>query len=85
MYLDVFESEIQNVPCLIGITEYIPAIPERWTMAWEDSSPGYDAEIEFEVLKLTERPYPWLEQKMNSQDYDRIINEIESRRQAHKA
>ena len=80
MYLDLIESEIQDVPCLIGVLEYTPEIQERVTGPWEDCYPGSPAEIEFDVLKLTKRPYPWLSARMTDQDYARICDEIERSR-----
>lgn len=81
MYLTVFESSINDVPCLIGVTGYTPAIPGRLYGPWEDCYPAVPAEIEFTVLKLSERPYPWLEKQMTDRDYDRICDEIESSRE----
>lgn len=80
MYLALIESEIQDVPCLIGVTNYTPAIEERISGPWEDCYPGAPAEIDFEVLKLNKRPYPWLEKQMTDQDCARICDEIEQAR-----
>ena len=80
MYLALIESEIQDVPCLIGVTDYTPAIEESFSGAWEDCYLGAPAEIEFAVLKLNKRPYPWLEKQMTDHDYARICDEIEQAR-----
>lgn len=77
MFLVVICTEIQEVPCLIGVTSYTGAIEGRITGPWEDCYPGEPAEIEFEVLKLTGRPYPWLEARMTDKDYDQVYQEVE--------
>ena len=81
MYLDIFRSQIDGVPCLIGLTEYVAAIPARLYGPPERCEEGWPAEISFDVLKLNERMYPWLADQMTNEDYERICQEVEDRRE----
>lgn len=78
MYILTIESQINDVPCIIGVTVYEAAISGRYDGAWEDCYPDVASDISFDVLKLNERPYPWLEKQVSDADYNRICNEIEA-------
>lgn len=81
MYLDIFKSQIDGVPCLIGLTEYVAEIPAILHGPPERCEEGWPAEISFDVLKLNRRPYHWLADQMTHSDYERICQEIELRRE----
>lgn len=75
---DRFESNIQGIPCLIEITEYlkVKGDPTTWASDWDFY--GY-TESEWNVRDRRGYRAAWLENKLTDADRERIeieINEV---------
>lgn len=71
-YIAELDYEIDEIPCVIGVTHYEPYVPAYISGPPEDCYPDEGGYSEWEVLKLSGRPYPWLENRMT----DEIISHI---------
>jgi hypothetical protein len=77
-YKAILESDIQNVPCKIGVMTF--HVTKPWRGNLHDCPSDYDyyggTEVEFEVLKMNGTPYPWLQNRLTWKDEEDIKREI---------
>ena len=67
----MIEARIQGIPCLIDVTHFFEQKPlGRYCDSCDDCY-GY-TEIEYDVCDRRGRKAPWLERKMQDEDYDEI-------------
>lgn len=79
MYIDTFEFQVEDVPCLIGVKEYTPG-SDDYTYGHPDQAElGRAEDFQFDVLKLNGRPYPWLSAQVCDVIAERVMKEFLSR------
>lgn len=77
-YEVILETSIQGIPCKIGVWDYIKVPPWKGSVMTCPSDLDYYGytDISYEILKMNETSYPWLEKKMTSKDYGMVEDEI---------
>jgi len=62
------ETTVQGIPCIVNVTYFkrIKGNPASW--ASDLDYYGYD-DMNWELLDRNGRPAPWLEAKLNNEDY----------------
>jgi len=69
------ESNIQGIPCIIGISSYVNVPGNPYTWDSDVDYYGYE-EMDWGVMDRKGYAAPWLEKKLNDGDRDRIEREI---------
>lgn len=83
--LEVFDWDIQGIPCQIAVTTYIagePAGHASFNIHGELTDPGSPEEepvIEFEIWTADGQYAPWLRQLMSIRNLGEIMREIKRR------
>lgn len=77
--MSYLQTRISGIPCQIEVTSYYPARSGKWFRDGSCAAPEYE-ELEFVVLDRKGYPAPWLEKKMDAQDRNRIIEELQKQR-----
>lgn len=75
-YIAELETEINNIPCVIGVIEYTPYRSAYIYGPPENCYPEEGGESVWELLKVTGQPYKWLDNQLSDSDIEYIENKI---------
>lgn len=77
-YMVILETSIQGTPCKVGVWDYIKVSPWKGSVMTCPSDLDYYGytDMSYEILKIPETPYPWMEKRMTSKDKGIIEDEI---------
>lgn len=72
MYCAEVPATLAGIPCLLGVTHYVPGTPGRYSGPPEFCYPAEGPEVSFVVLDRRGRPAPWLERKADQAEWERL-------------
>lgn len=77
-YKVILETEIQDIPCKVGVTDYISVPPWKGSVYTAPSDLDYYGytDVSFEILKMNNSVYPWMEKRMTKKDWGMVEDEI---------
>ncbi len=71
----MFDIEVRGLPCQIEVTHFVVVPPDPGCTSSDMDYRGY-SEIEFDVMKLSGKPYPWLQYRLTQDEIYKIENRI---------
>lgn len=79
-YQEIIESEVQGIPCLIGVSTYNVVNPWKGSARTAPSDLDYYGytDIEYDLLKFNHTPFTWLENKLTKEDHWNIEETIDN-------
>lgn len=72
--MDQFETQVNGIPCICEVEFYYPGTSYRIDSA--SLQPNDDPEFEFNIRDRKGYPAQWLENKLTSEDHERIFREF---------